>query len=236
MRVSCKLWLALGLAVTISSLALAQRQPFPFGGFGGTTGIALLTNKSVQDELKLTKEQVEKVTQAQAKMMEKMQDIFGKLQDLKPEERREKIQSLMKEASLDAEKMLKDVLKPEQTKRLKEIEVQQAGIQNFANEEIQKTLKLTGEQKDKIKTMSDDVRKDTQEIFKEAGRDFQKMAEARKKIVSLNKEAVDKAKATLNAEQKKALDNMMGKPFDLKIEAPRFPGTGAEQAPARRDI
>lgn len=219
MRLTCKLVLVLAILVLTATSASAQ---FPFG-IGGMSGSAmLLANKSVQEELKMTKEQTEKMGNFQEKLMAKGQDLFGKLQGAKPEEMREMITKLMKEINDDAEKTAKDVLKPEQMKRLKQIELQQAGLSNFTKEDIQKNLKLTADQKDKIKIVTDDATKDTQALLKDAGRDRQKLAEARKKVQALNKEANEKVQKFLTADQKKAMDDVLGAPFELKIEPFNF--------------
>jgi Spy/CpxP family protein refolding chaperone len=217
-------WLGKAVLVcgVIALACTATQAQFGIGmrGFGGAA--MLLTNKGVQDELKLTKEQTEKLSEMQQKMFGKMQDLFGKLQDVKPEERAEKAQALFKEASAEAEKEIKAILKPEQMKRLKQIEMQQAGVQNFANEEVLKAVKLTDAQKDKIKIIVNDLNKQTQEAFKAAGRDPAKVAEVRKKMESLRKDADDKVSAILNAEQKKAYKEMLGEPFELKFERPNI--------------
>jgi hypothetical protein len=51
------------------------------------------------------------------------------------------------------------VLKPEQLKRLRQIENQQAGINVFTKEEVQKALKLNDDQKEKIDTLVKDYQK-----------------------------------------------------------------------------
>ncbi len=94
MRNLCKVSLSLALVALLAAPALAQRP----GGFGFGGG-NLLTNKSVQEELKITKEQKEKIDEANKAVREKMQKAFQDFQDLKPEERREKFQALQKETT-----------------------------------------------------------------------------------------------------------------------------------------
>jgi Spy/CpxP family protein refolding chaperone len=214
MRLSGKLLLVLAMIALASNEGLAQRQQFPLmGGFGGGP-LLLLNNKGVQEELKMTREQTEKLGGMQKEMIGKVQYIFSKLQGVKPEERREKLQEIFKEINAEAEKLAKEILKPEQMKRLKQIEMQQAGVRNFANEETVQALKLTDAQKDKIKRIVDDLEKGPQEAFKAAGRDPRKME-------NLRKDAEDKVNAILNAEQKKAYRDLLGEPF-LKIERPNI--------------
>src|SRR5262249_33599198 len=98
MRNLCKVSLSLALVGLLASPALAQRQrqPRPGGGFGGGN---LLTNKSVQEELKLSKEQKDKLEEAGKTVREKMQKAREEFQDLKPEEIREKFAALQKETT-----------------------------------------------------------------------------------------------------------------------------------------
>ncbi|HXG10669.1 MAG TPA: Spy/CpxP family protein refolding chaperone [Gemmataceae bacterium] len=179
-------------------------------------------NQSVQEELKLTREQAEKVSQFQEKTIEKIKEGFAKLQDARPEERREKFHQMMKEVSQDAEKMVKEVLKPEQARRLKQIQMQQAGVENFTRAEIQRLLRLTDEQKDKLTALAEDTRKDSQAILREARRDPQKMPEARKRVETLKREAMEKANAVLTDEQRKLWKDLLGEPFEMKFERSGF--------------
>ncbi len=119
MRNLCKVSLSLALVALLAAPALAQRP----GGFGFGGG-NLLTNKSVQEELKITKEQKEKIDEANKAVREKMQKAFQDFQDLKPEERREKFQALQKETTEMLNKAAN--LTAEQKKRFKEIELQES--------------------------------------------------------------------------------------------------------------
>lgn len=77
--------LTLGAAVVITA-PTAQAQGFR-GGFGGAGGYGLLSNKSVQQELKLEGEQAEKVSKIVSEINAKTRE---KMQDIPQEERREK--------------------------------------------------------------------------------------------------------------------------------------------------
>src|SRR4051812_38695566 len=100
MRKLFKVSLSLALVALLASPALAQRQRQPRQGGGGGRGMGqnLLLNKSVQEELKLTKEQQEKLAEAGKQVGEKMREAFQGLRDLKPEERTEKLTALRKES------------------------------------------------------------------------------------------------------------------------------------------
>src|SRR5262249_11392249 len=99
MRTLCKLTLIFGAAALLVGSAQAQG----FGRGGGGVG-QLLSNKSVQEELKLKDEQKEKIKTAVDKVREDMKDDIAKLRDFqntKPEERAE-IMKKVSEATLKA--------------------------------------------------------------------------------------------------------------------------------------
>src|SRR5262245_27208472 len=129
------LWLgvvAVGLATLLARPAVAQ----PRGGFGGGFGgIGGLDNQMpVQDELKIDKDQIDKAEDAIKKVRDDHKDDIAKARDMNTsmEERME----IMKKVADDTEKALKDVLKPEQLKRIKQIQLQVRGVGAFQQEEV----------------------------------------------------------------------------------------------------
>ena len=125
-------------------------------------------------------------------------------------------------------KALESILKPEQVKRLKEIALQQRmafGQSPLTDPKIQAELKITDEQKEKLKTVQDEANKERQELFQGGGRggDFAAM---REKMQKLTKETTKKMVAVLDADQKKAWNKMLGEPFEIKFDFPRPPGGG----------
>ncbi|HEV3146930.1 MAG TPA: hypothetical protein VGZ47_23785, partial [Gemmataceae bacterium] len=94
------------LCAAIAAVVLAQ-QPRGGGGMGAFTANAgvLLANKSVQEELKLTEDQIAKVKD----FGEKQAEMRKGMKDLSKEER----QDAMKKMGEETEKVVK-TLKPEQ--------------------------------------------------------------------------------------------------------------------------
>jgi Spy/CpxP family protein refolding chaperone len=212
MRGLFKVSLALGLAVLVASPALAQRGP---GGRGG--GLAfLLMNKSVQEELKLDKAQ----TDALEKFRNDNKDDFGKL--FNPDTSREDREAAGKKINEGASKVVADVLKAEQKKRLDQIQFQSRvrfeGPGALAGDEAQKALKLTDKQKDQIKELADDYGKQVRDLFQNAGGNRE---EAFKKIGDLRKEKLDAAMKVLTDDQKKTFKELSGEPFEIKFDRPR---------------
>jgi len=207
----------LGLCLTIGLVTplLAQR---PMGGGGGNlTGTALLAQKSVQEELKLTEDQVTKTK----KIGEDIRTKYG--EEMKAAFKdREKFAELRKKMNEESTKLLADVLKPEQVKRMHQIEVQLGGIDALSREDVAKELKLTEKQKEDLKARRDDLNKDRGDMFKDAGKDQAKQKEVREKIRTLTTEATTKFVNSLSDDQKKLYTELVGKKFEGKIE---FQGT-----------
>jgi Spy/CpxP family protein refolding chaperone len=216
MRAFWKWSMVLGVAALMVSPALAQRQRGQGGGFGQGGVARLIANTGVQEELKLTDEQKQKVTDVTTKIREKFRDDRAKLQDLNQDERREKSAELRKTESAETTKALAEVLKPEQMKRLHQIELQQEGVVAFADPEVAKKLKLSDEQKSKLKTIADDSRKEMTDLFGQG-----QGQEARTKMAEIRKAANEKAVGVLNDDQKKEWKEMTGAPFEVKFQGRR---------------
>jgi serine/threonine protein kinase len=106
--------------------------------------LLLLAQASVQAELKLSENQVRQVTHLAGRRHEGFRDQH----DLSPDEWRAKLEKLA-----DQEKALIRQLRPEQSRRLKQIALQQAGAGAFRDPEVVRTLQLTDGQKDQIRTI-----------------------------------------------------------------------------------
>jgi len=209
--------LAVALFALVVSPVLAQRQPGPGAGFGGQGIGTLVTNKSVQEELKLTEEQVTALKTAGEGVREKFKADLDKAREGKD---REKMTELFKTMSEESNKVMTKAvaehLKPEQAKRLKQIELQVAGTRALTREDVQKELKLSEKQVGEIKAIGEEAQKDVTDLFKDAGGDRTKMQEARTKIQAIQKESAEKAMGKLSAEQKTHWQEMTGAKFELK--------------------
>jgi Spy/CpxP family protein refolding chaperone len=209
MRLLHPLWLAAGLALVLTGPTRAQRS---LGGFD-----LLLQNEGVHKELKLSEEQLTKVKEVIHQVRQKHKEELEKQSQLSPEERKEKAQVVLEAISQETLKSLTDTLKPEQIRRLKQIHLQLKGIQAFFEADVGKALKLTDEQRDKLKTIEEDAREEFRKATTGPGKaNFQ---EALKKAVALRKEALDKAIAVLTPEQKKTWKDLAGAPYEIKFDA-----------------
>jgi hypothetical protein len=216
--------LAVGAVALLASVAAAQQpQRQRGGGFGGIG--QLLDNKDLQKELGLTDEQVEKAKKIVTDVRDKHKDEFDKLpQGQEGFAERMKLNRQVTEETLKA---LADTLKPEQTKRLKQVQLQATvrftGPGIFLTPEVEEALKLSDKQKDDLKTMSDDYRKELQDL-RAGGGGFN--AETLQKMESIRKESMENALKVLDDKQKKDWEELTGKPFEI-----RFGGRRPNQNP-----
>jgi Spy/CpxP family protein refolding chaperone len=234
MRNLWKVSLTLALAALVASPALAQRQrQRPGGGGGGAFGGGgmLLANKSVQEELKLTKDQKDKVDELAKKNQEMVRE---KLKDVPRDQIREKMAEIRKEMEGANKKAVASILKDDQQKRYKQIQVQVLGIRAFSDPDTQKALNLTDDQKTSIKEIGEGIQKKVQDETKDLqGRErFTKAREIREK---LTKEAMGQIATKLTSEQKKTWKELTGDKFDYKPDQPRRPGGGAGGRPRGGD-
>jgi len=213
--------LAVSLAVLVAPQALAQRpQGRGFGGgggFGGPNNLGLLSQKSVQDELKLTEDQIKQVTAE----TEKQRESRGALADLSREERQKKFA----EQSQAGDKAAAGILQPDQLKRLKQISLQQRGGRAFSDPDVAQSLALTDKQKELASTIQQGAQSDLRELF-QAGAD----GEARAKIREIQKKTSEKVLEILTPEQQTKWKELTGEPFKGEIQPPQFRGRNRQAA------
>ena len=215
MRTLARWILSAALVVAAVGSAQAQRPGgFPGGGGGGMGMGAnqnlkslLVSNKPLQEELKVGEEQAAKLKEFADKQSEAMKGFAQFGGDEEEQIARKEIQlKLMKERVV----FMKTTLNAEQHKRLGQIEKQQMGMGAFSNAKIAKELAITDEQTEKIKTINTDMTKEMREMFS-GGFD----AEAQKKVASLRSETQEKIEKSLTEDQRKKWKEMTGEAFDL---------------------
>jgi Spy/CpxP family protein refolding chaperone len=233
-----RLALALAAAALVAAPALAQRpggaQPPRGGGmgFGGGDALSLLSQKSVQEELKLTEDQIKKATETQEKF--RQQRGAGGGGGGGGQFNAEEFRKRMEERRQNIEKALGEFLKPEQSKRLNQIALQQTektgGITAAVRDpKVAEALKLTAEQKELLTAIGEDQRKLMAEFRPGGGggggANFE---EIQKKMADFRKSSGEKFSKTLTADQKKAWSELVGPEFKGEITRPmrRGPGGG----------
>ncbi len=208
-----KVLLAAGLVLAATGAVRAQRS-----GHHDAAGIqaALLTNKSVQKELKLDVAQSEKIKTLAKHVAAKGRAAVAEYKDLPESERREKMHELMTATCAEAMTTLRGDLTAEQFKRYEQIVLQQRGIMAFADPEIQRTLKLTDVQKDGLHNLAKVFHGQMRELSQSVSP--ANMAEVHAQGMALQRKALDNAVAALSAEQKATWKELVGEYFEVKFE------------------
>jgi hypothetical protein len=219
--------LTAGLLVLAASPAFAQPPGRPGGGGFGQqppTIERLLANKDVQDELKISDDQKADIKKATDTVSAKYKDDIDKA---RADMDRQKVGELRKAEAADQEKALAAVLKPEQMKRAKQLQVQLSGIAAFSMEDVESALKLTDKQKDDIKEEAKGLQDDIRDLFQSAGMDPDKRADAQKKIQAMRNESIGKIVDGLTADQKKTWQDLTGEKTTIVLAQGGFgPGGG----------
>lgn len=233
---------SLVFALLVIALANASAQAQPGGGRGGRGGMfgggmfgggfggggfgssfsSLLRDPAIKLEIQLTPEQeaeIRKVTESGGGGREAMQAQFAAIQEAETEEEKDKIR---KEMAADMEKRTKEqdaaikkLLKPEQSTRLEQIQMQRNGLSGVTkNDTLAQSLKITDAQKKKFLDIQADYDKKVAEM---RNVDFRNMSrEEREKIgedqLKARTDRDAQLEQILTAEQKAAWEAKQGAP------------------------
>ena len=208
--------------VVTTSLVLAQ-QPKGRSALAGlqnqprAVGARLLAMPEVQKELGLSDEQKKRVDDLLKELGLSGADLQS-LQALSKEERRERLKEAAKKGQENAGKAaeaVKSILDAKQLERLGQLVLQREGAAAFARPEVTEKLALTQEQKDKLRTITQDALPQQGSLpdLKNATK------EDRRAALAKMREKAEKAKAdalaVLSPEQKETWQKMQGKKFDF---------------------
>ena len=178
----------------------------------GTPFIAF--RDKVLDEIKVSDEQKEKLLEH---VMAQIMETGPFLESLAEsgEEREKKLNEHRKQVQEKLAKFLKEVLKPEQLKRLRGITLQQEGGLALGQEDVQRELKITQEQQKKFMAITQELQGKIESLIKEA-QSGGKPEELRPNMHKIREEYGKKLEAVLTDEQTKKWKDMLGKPFNLR--------------------
>jgi hypothetical protein len=196
-------------ALAVASVAQA-RDPRPI------EQPLLLLNKSVQDALKLTdgqKTEMKQIEEHHAVEVKKVEQIVN------AHEKRDAAVEAFEKTSKELGKFVEGLSKDQAT-RYKQIRVQMKGIYAFAEEGVAMSLKLTDKQKGGILTLTNEMEKVRRQMSAEAGRNQEKLAEARMKVAELNSQAMDMITGDFSDEQKNTWMEITGDKFEWKANPP----------------
>jgi hypothetical protein len=217
-------WLSTALVLVAAAWFTggARGQNFPLGNPG-----MLIQQKSVQQELKMTEEQIKKAGEIPQKIRGMFQDEGQKLK--RDPEWAKKRQELMKERVMaELHKAVAAILTPEQLKRLRQISLQENGPMAFGDPEVEKALQLTADQKAKIKAINEDFMTHAFKILdiREGG------LKTDTNLTKVRKETVAKITALLSDKQRETYTGLIGEPFEVKKDRRVTSDSDGGKAPA----
>lgn len=207
----------------------------PGGGQNNISISQLLQSEKVRNEAEVFDEQVQELKETSDKIRAAARANQGERPDfrnLSEEQRRELFEKFRKSSEETQKKInaaVEEILLPHQLERLEEIRIQLLGTGALLLEPVQKKLKVTDTQKAKFEEITNGTREKSQEMFSGVREQFQGlggdrekiqalMADIRKKMEAVQKEAEEKIVGTLTAAQKKQFEEMKGKPFEISRE------------------
>jgi hypothetical protein len=178
-------------------------------------GPYLVFRDKVQDDLKLTKEQKEKVDEHLQDRLPDLMKFLQNLDGLTGDEREKEVHAYRPKAQEKLATFLKQTLTDEQFKRLRQLELQQEGpLALVHSPEPGKALKVSDDQRKQFVGVVQELQKKLGPLIKEAQTNGNP-EEIRPKVMKIRKEYEDKLEALLTDAQKKQWKAMLGQPLAL---------------------
>jgi hypothetical protein len=206
------LMLAMVVVGPLASQERVQQRKAQRGALAGRlTGagqLRLLEIADVQKDLKLSEEQVKKITELSQKQKDALKDIKGRADAQKA-----------REASETIRKALAEILNETQSKRLKQLELQQRGARALLETEVNQALGLNQEQKTKVEEAVRDSSRKSLEITRENRGNREA---AQKKVGELTKSTLADVLKTLTPEQQTKWRELAGEPFQGTLPSSGF--------------
>jgi len=168
----------------------------------------------VQERLKVSDDQKKKLQEPLEGFIKEMTEVFQSLDGVKPEEREKKIGPYRQKAHEKLAALLKETLKEEQLKQLRQLVLQQEGLFALGHPEVMAELKVTDEQKKQFISLVQELHRNIEPLFQEA-QSAGNPQEIGPKVMKLRKQYESKIEAVLSDAQKKRWKEMLGEPLDL---------------------
>jgi hypothetical protein len=175
-------------------------------------GSFIVSRDKVQEELKLTKEQKEKLEQLLREVLPHAVQLFQKIQGLDPAERRKELGAFRPKAQEKLAAVLKEALTDGQRKRLRQLELQREGLRNG---QIWNDLQVTDEQRKQFMAMIQRAQKETQRLLEELQKAGKSKGEIQPRVIKVRDDLESKLEGLLTDAQKKQWKEMRGEPMDL---------------------
>lgn len=193
---------ALAILVLGATAARAQEKLVPEDG---AIEVMLLKQASVREDLKLSHDEADKIHKHTSQQWKKAQAVSK----LPQAERDKKFAEMTKENDL----FIDQTVTKDQRRRLKEIELQVAGLMCLTRPEIAGKLKLTDEQMKRVHQMQKVGRQEMEELL------YATNPESRQeKLAELRKTSRDRMLELLTDEQEKTWAQMQGKRFNGEFD------------------
>jgi hypothetical protein len=229
---------SLVVAIALPLCTWGQRVPYqpdgPFTGFD-----VLLLTESVQQELKLSLDQLRQIKELARAVRLKRRSEFEN-RGYRTEDRVEKARAMLRAVSDETIKGVAQYLKPDQLKRLKQIHVQWLGLQAFFEPELQAALALRPEQKQELEKISQQLQDSSSKAVQAGNR---KTVEPKlQTITNLRRQALAQAVGLLSPPQKQTWLYLTGTPFQppalgpSRLPAQDKPITAGRDAQARSSL
>jgi hypothetical protein len=175
----------------------------------------LLQAPGVQEELKLTDEQVRKINEIVEQTMSDYRDGFSRLGVGAPSGER---QALQEELYEKMRKALARILTPGQEKRLWQINLQAKRTGALLMPEVRQKIVLSAEQERKIRAIMEDGRREMNDLG-DGPQGYPE--ETQKKLNAVGEQTRQNIMSVLTEAQKKTFREMTGKPFDFQAHRPK---------------
>ena len=175
----------------------------------------LIFRDEVQEELKLSDGQKQKLQKRLQDTVQDARQFFQKLGDKNPEERQRELHAYVEKSQDNLTAFLQGLLQEEQFSRLRQVMLQRDRM--FAllgNAEVAKELEIADKQRQQFGEVAQEMQQKFEPLMKEAqsGGNPQEIGP---KIMKIRQEQVDRIEALLSDAQKKQWKKMLGKPLDL---------------------
>jgi hypothetical protein len=176
----------------------------------------LVFRGKIQEELRLSKEQKEKLELHLREVLPKAMQFFQKIEGVKPEERKRELGAYRRKTHENLVTILKEILNEGQRTRLRQLELQRDGL--FEGGETWKNLQLTDEQQKQFVAAIQQMQRKIEPLLEEARRGGNP-GEVRPKVLKMREELEGKLEALLTDAQRKQWKDMLGKPIESKLSA-----------------
>jgi hypothetical protein len=178
-------------------------------------GSFMVYRDKVQDDLKLTDEQKDTLAAHLKERLPDFMKFFEGLGEKKADEREKELKAFRQKEQEKLAVVLKDTLKAEQSKRLRQLLLQQEGsLALWESPDVGAALKITDEQRKQFMAIVLEMQKKVEPLVKEAQKGGN-AEEIRPKIMKVRKEYEGKLEALLTDAQKKQWKEMLGKALTL---------------------